>query len=266
MTTETETIHKHPYHIVDVRPWPFCGATGALFLLSGLTGILHHFDSRLIVLGFFLILSTIAQWWRDVCRESTFQGKHTRKVEDGLRIGIILFIISEGCLFFSFFWAFFHSSLSPSVEIGSTWPPASVTPLDPYSVPLLNTTLLLSRGATVTWAHIAILRRSLIEGTIRLSLTVLIGGLFTILQAAEYVYCPFTMSDSIFGSAFFLATGFHGLHVIIGSLFLRVMLYRHMMRHFSASHHFGFESRAWYWHFVDVVWLFLFICLYWWGC
>jgi len=262
----TEILNNHPFHIVDVSPWPFTGASGGLFILAGLTSVIHKYDTLMVFLGLLVVLLTICQWWRDVSREATFQGKHTLKVENGLRLGILLFIISEVCLFFAFFWSFFHSSLRPTVEVGATWPPVWVESINPFGVPLLNTTVLLSRGATITWAHIALLRGKKGEASISLSLTVALGGFFTILQAAEYVYRPFTISDSVYGSTFFLATGFHGLHVLIGSLFIGVILFRHLMGHFSEVHHFGFEGRAWYWHFVDVVWLFLFICVYWWGC
>jgi len=261
---EKETLNKHPYHIVDVSPWPITGATGGLLLLAGLTGAIHNYDTLLWLLGLILVLLTIRQWWRDVSREATFQGKHTLKVESGLRLGILLFIIREVCLFLAFFWSFFHSSLRPTVEVGSTWPPVWVETLDPFAVPLLNTTLLLSSGASITWAHIALLRGKWFEARIRLSLTVALGAFFTVLQTAEYFYSPFSISDSVYGSTFYLATGFHGLHVIIGTLFIGVILYRHNMKHFSEAHHFGFERRAWYWHFVDVVWLFLFLCVYWW--
>jgi len=259
-------MNKHPFHIVDVSPWPLTGASGGLFLLSGLARSIHNYDNRLRFLGLVLVLLTIAQWWRDVCREATYQGKHTLKVENGIRLGILLFITSEVCLFLAFFWSFFHSSLRPTVEVGATWPPVWVESINPFGVPLLNTTVLLSSGATITWAHIALLRGNRYEARISLSITVALGGFFTVLQAAEYVYRPFTISDSVYGRTFFLATGFHGLHVIIGSFFIGVILYRHLLCHFSEAHHFGFESRAWYWHFVDVVWLFLFICVYWWGC
>lgn len=204
-------------------------------------------------------------WWRDVVRESTFQGWHTTVVEKGLRYGMILFITSEVCFFFAFFWAFFHSRLAPTVEIGVAWPPTGITPLNPFLVPLLKTAVLLSSGVTITWAHHSILAGNHSEAVQALSLTVALGLYFTILQAWEYIDSPFTIADRIYGSTFFVATGFHGLHVIIGTTFLFVCLLRLINRHFSAHHHFGFEAAAWYWHFVDVVWLFLYVCIYWWG-
>ena len=178
---------------------------------------------------------------------------------------MILFILSEVCLFFSFFWAFFHSSLVPTVEIGAVWPPRGVDPLNPFSVPLLNTVVLVSSGATVTWTHHAIISGKRKEAIIGLVFTVFLGILFTGLQAMEYYEAPFTISDSVYGSTFFLTTGAHGAHVLIGSSFLLVCLLRLIYYQFTRHHHFGFEAAVWYWHFVDVVWLFLFIFMYWWG-
>jgi len=164
-----------------------------------------------------------------------------------------------------FFGLFFHSRLAPTVEIGVAWPPTGITPLNPFLVPLLKTAVLLSSGVTITWAHHSILAGNHSEAVQALSLTVALGLYFTILQAWEYIDSPFTIADRIYGSTFFVATGFHGLHVIIGTTFLFVCLLRLINRHFSAHHHFGFEAAAWYWHFVDVVWLFLYVCIYWWG-
>ena len=256
---------KHPFHIVDFRPWPLTGAVGSLFIVTGLAAWIHKFDNNFIYVGLGLIILTIIQWWRDVTREATFQGKHTEKVEKGMRLGILLFISSEVFFFLAFFWAFFHSSLHPTLELGNVWPPAGITPINPLEVPLLNTIILLSRGCSITWAHMAVIEENWIECTIRIYVTVVLGFYFTIVQAAEYIFSTFTMSDGAYGSTFFVATGFHGLHVIIGTTFIAVILYRHLFYHFNKEHHFGFEARAWYWHFVDVVWLFLFLCIYWWG-
>ena len=212
-----------------------------------------------------IIVMTILQWWRDVVREGALQGMHTRNVEDGLRLGMILFILSEVFFFISFFWAYFHSSLRPRVDVGSVWPPAGIITINPFDVPLLNTTLLLSSGATITWAHISILKDDWVEANIRIVLSFSLGFLFSLLQVLEYLNARFSISDSIYGRTFFVATGFHGVHVVIGTSFIIVMWIRHIDSHFSRSHHFGFEASAWYWHFVDVVWLFLFLCVYWWG-
>jgi len=257
--------HQHPYHLVDQSPWPLTGAISALMMTSGLILWFHTGTLALLVTGLILLITTMINWWRDVVRESTFQGWHTTVVEKGLRYGMILFITSEVCFFFAFFWAFFHSRLAPTVEIGVAWPPTGITPLNPFLVPLLKTAVLLSSGVTITWAHHSILAGNHSEAVQALSLTVALGVYFTILQAWEYIDSPFTIADRVYGSTFFVATGFHGLHVIIGTTFLFVCLLRLINHHFSAHHHFGFEAAAWYWHFVDVVWLFLYVCIYWWG-
>ena len=256
----------HPYHIVDPSPWPYVMACGVFMITLGTVIYFHYSDLYLLSLGVILTILCLSVWLRDVIRESTYQGYHTIMAVSGLKLGFLLFIVSEILFFFSFFWAFFHSSLSPSVEIGVQWPPLGINPLNPFSVPLLNTAILLSSGATVTWAHHQIVhgdRKDAIQG---LGVTVLLGILFTALQAIEYVEAPFSIADSVYGSTFFVATGFHGLHVIIGTLFLSVCLVRLIFSHFTRSHHVGFEAASWYWHFVDVVWLFLYVCIYWWGC
>jgi len=238
---------------------------GALFLTSGLVGWFHGYSILGAVLGFVLVLITMFQWWRDVIREATFQGCHTVQVSKGLRWGIILFILSEVLFFFAFFWAYFHRSLAPRLELGSCWPPSGITPLNPFEVPLLNTGVLLASGVTVTWAHHGLIegnRREAIQG---LFATIALGVYFTFLQAGEYHEASFTIADGAYGSSFFVATGFHGLHVLIGTSFLGVCLGRLVLQHFSTGHHFGFEAAAWYWHFVDVVWLFLYLSIYWWG-
>nr|UDU84753.1 cytochrome c oxidase subunit III [Archips podanus] len=259
------THHNHPYHLVDYSPWPLTGAIGVLTLVTGMVKWFHNFNMNLLILGYIITLLTMYQWWRDICREGTMQGKHTILVSKGLRWGMILFIVSEVFFFISFFWAFFHSSLSPNIEIGMTWPPISIIPFNPFQIPLLNTIILITSGITVTWAHHAIMENNLTQATQGLFITVMLGMYFTMLQAYEYIEAPFTIADSIYGSTFFMATGFHGLHVLIGTIFLLICLIRHMNNHFSKNHHFGFEAAAWYWHFVDVVWLFLYISIYWWG-
>nr|YP_010384981.1 cytochrome c oxidase subunit III [Xenophthalmus pinnotheroides]UPL64991.1 cytochrome oxidase subunit III [Xenophthalmus pinnotheroides] len=255
----------HPYHLVDMSPWPLTGSISAMMLTTGLVKWFHQYNMNLLLLSFVAILLTMIQWWRDVTREGTYQGLHTSVVMKGLRWGMILFIVSEVLFFFSFFWAFFHSSLSPTIEIGMCWPPAGINPFNPFQIPLLNTTILLSSGATVTWAHHAIMTSNHSQAIQSLGLTIILGLYFTALQAFEYFEAPFSIADSVFGSTFFVATGFHGLHVIIGTSFLLVCFMRLYNYHFSSTHHVGFEAAAWYWHFVDVVWLFLYIFIYWWG-
>nr|QTZ20399.1 cytochrome c oxidase subunit 3 [Spodoptera exigua]UDP55406.1 cytochrome c oxidase subunit 3 [Spodoptera exigua]CAB4246796.1 unnamed protein product [Spodoptera exigua] len=260
-----KTNFNHPFHLVDYSPWPLTGAIGVMVLVSGMVKWFHNFNMNLLILGYFIVILTMYQWWRDICREGTYQGKHTILVTKGLRWGMILFIVSEIFFFISFFWAFFHSSLAPNIEIGAMWPPVSITPFNPFQIPLLNTIILISSGVSVTWAHHAIMENNNSQMTQGLFITIILGIYFTILQAYEYFEAPFTIADSVYGSTFFMATGFHGLHVIIGTMFLLICLIRHLNNHFSSNHHFGFEAAAWYWHFVDVVWLFLYISIYWWG-
>ena len=255
----------HPYHLVNPSPWPYITSVGVLCTTTGSVIYFHYSQIFLVLIGFLIIIICFILWFKDIIREATFQGYHTKVTVTGLKIGFLLFIVSEILFFFSFFWAFFHSSLSPSVEIGIIWPPVDINVLNPFSVPLLNTALLLSSGATVTWAHHSIVSGQKNEAIKGLSLTVLLGTLFTILQGFEYIEAPFSMADSVYGSTFFIATGFHGLHVIIGTIFLFVCFIRLISFHFTRTHHFGFEAASWYWHFVDVVWLFLYVCIYWWG-
>ena len=258
---------RHSYHLVDPSPWPISGSLGALATTVGGVMYMHSFQggATLLSLGLIFILYTMFVWWRDVLRESTLEGHHTKVVQLGLRYGFILFIVSEVMFFFAFFWAFFHSSLAPTVEIGGIWPPKGIGVLDPWEIPFLNTLILLSSGAAVTWAHHAILAGKEKRAVYALVATVFLALVFTGFQGMEYYQAPFTISDSIYGSTFFLATGFHGFHVIIGTLFLIICGIRQYLGHLTKEHHVGFEAAAWYWHFVDVVWLFLFVSIYWWG-
>jgi len=256
---------NHSFHIVDQRPWPLIGASAALILTSGIVKWFQEFSFKLIALGLIRLLVVCIQWWRDVSRERAYQGLHTKIVVGGLKWGIILFITSEILFFFSFFWSFFHRRLAPSIEIGLQWPPLGILVFNPFQIPLLNTLILLSSGVTITWAHHRIINKNHSNAKNGLKITVLLGLIFTGLQTLEYWEATFTIADSSYGATFFTATGFHGLHVIIGTTFLIVCLYRLSKYQFSSQHHFGFEAAAWYWHFVDVVWLFLFITIYWWG-
>ena len=259
------THANHPFHLVEKRPWPLIASLAAIILTSGLVKWFHIFQTNLLLIGLFRVILRRAQWWRDITREGTLQGLHSKKVIVGLRWGIILFIVSEVLFFFSFFWAFFHRSLSPTIEIGDIWPPTSIVPFNPFQIPLLNTAILLASGVTVTWAHHSIIENNHSQATQGLALTIILGLYFTALQALEYSEASFTIADSVYRSTFFVATGFHGLHVIIGTAFLIVALLRTLIAHFSGYHHFGLEAAIWYWHFVDVVWLFLYTSIYWWG-
>jgi len=258
---------RHGFHLVDPSPWPIISAFSALMMTFGGVLYMHGYmgGDFLWKFGIGMILFMMYVWWRDIIREGTIEGQHTMRVQKGLRMGMLLFIVSEVMFFFAFFWAFFHASFNPSVALGGVWPPAFMVILDPWKVPLLNTIILLTSGATVTWAHHAIVWGSKGHAMSALLYTVALAAVFTALQAFEYVTAPFSISDSIYGSTFFMATGFHGFHVFIGTCFLTVCFFRLTMNHFTREHHFGFEAAAWYWHFVDVVWLFLFAAIYIWG-
>jgi cytochrome c oxidase subunit 3 len=258
---------QHPYHIVTPSPWPILTALAILAVAFNAVAYFHRykFGGIFLIINIVYVIVLMTFWWRDVIREATYEGKHTLAVQRGLRIGVVLFIVSEIMFFFSFFWAFFHSSLSPSVEIGCIWPPSGITPLSMWGVPLLNTYLLLYSGVTITYTHHAItsgLYLSAIEGFVA---TLTLAVSFTCLQLMEYIEAPFTIADGIYGSTFFMMTGFHGLHVIVGTIFIFVCFVRCMLGHFTKEHHIGFEAAAWYWHFVDVVWAFLYIFVYVWG-
>lgn len=257
----------HQFHLVDPSPWPLTASMGAFMLTSGLVLYMHKIIGGwgLFLNGFLLVLFVMFVWWRDIVREATYEEHHTFVVQRGLRLGMILFIVSEALFFFAFFWAFFHSSLAPVYNIGGVWPPYSITSMNTYTIPLTNTFILLSSGATVTWAHHAIILNAKRHTIIALIYTLLLATLFTYFQGLEYVSAPFNISDGIYGSCFYMATGFHGFHVFVGTIALVVSFVRIVLNHSTNTHHFGFESAIWYWHFVDVVWLFLFINIYWWG-
>ncbi len=271
MASTSETGHspyKHPYHLVDPSPWPLVGALAGGVLVTGIVFIAHYGSYWLATLGLLGVLATMFGWWRDVLKESRTPGIHSPVVRLGLRYGMVLFIASEVMFFVAFFWAYFHFAIYPEHVSGAAkavWPPQGVLTFDPFHLPLLNTMILLLSGCTVTWAHHSLLigdRKGLITG---LALTVFLGAFFTFFQVWEYVVAPFHFTGGVYPSTFFLATGFHGFHVLVGTIFLAVCLVRAIKGHFTPEKHFGFEAAAWYWHFVDVVWLFLFVVIYWWG-
>ncbi|HLK24654.1 MAG TPA: cytochrome c oxidase subunit 3 [Caulobacteraceae bacterium] len=271
---------KHDYHLVHPSAWPLIGsifatamAFGLVIWMKGLFGLPKH-TPWVFLIGLAGVLYTMVGWWSDVVKEAN-GGDHTPVVSIGLRYGMILFIASEVMFFVAWFWIFFemalfhhHRTLSPIdqvVQAWSTWPPKGVEPVPPFHLALVNTLTLLTSGTTVTWAHHALLendRQGLKYGLI---LTVLLGASFTCVQAYEYAHAAFHFSGNVYGATFFMATGFHGFHVLIGTIFLIVCLIRAYRGHFTPTHHLGFEFAAWYWHFVDVVWLFLFSCVYVWG-
>jgi len=270
----------HDYHLVDPSPWPLIGAVSAFFLALGaimwmkdLTMAGAHVGPYVFGAGVIGVLYTMLSWWTDVVREATYEGYHTRVVQLSHRYGMIMFIASEVMFFVAWFWAYFDASLYPNdplqytrVEtLGGTWPPKGIETFDPWHLPLLNTLILLTSGTTVTWAHHALLHNDRQGLKLGLWLTVLLGLVFTFVQAYEYSHAAFGFKGSIYGATFFMATGFHGAHVIIGTIFLAVCLFRVYLGHFTPRQHLGFEFAAWYWHFVDVVWLFLFAAIYVWG-
>jgi len=261
-------ISKTPFHLVSSSPWPFYTAVAAFVLVLGFVQYMNHIVGGIFSLffGFVYLLGVLACWWRDVIREASFQGMHTREVQKSIRLGIVLFIVSEVFFFITFFWAFFHSSLVPVIQTDLMWPPVAFDDmyLDWAGIPLLNTFLLLTSGLTITYAHASLIKgRHTIFFNNGLLLTLFLAIVFLSFQFFEYLTTTFDISDGVYGSTFYMTTGFHGFHVIVGTIFIAVAFFR---RHqFTSKHHVGFEGAVWYWHFVDVVWLFLFLSVYWWA-
>lgn len=260
-------FQDHPFHLVSPSPWPLYTSISLLNLTSIAALSMHNFYNGhyLLYLALVLVVSSMSFWFRDIISEGTFLGDHTLAVQKGLNVGIILFIVSEALFFMAVFWAFFHSALTPTVELGAQWPPIGIEPINPFELPLLNTVILLSSGATITYAHHSLIqgeRRGALYGTIA---TVLLAIIFTVFQGVEYSVSSFTISDGAFGTCFFFGTGFHGFHVIIGTIFLTVGLWRIYDYQLTDNHHLGYEGGILYWHFVDVVWLALYFLLYYWG-
>ena len=260
---------NHDYHILPPDIWPLIGAFAAFTTTSGMVLYMNELPGHWLVLGLGIagLIATFFSWFSKVVAEAQ-AGDHTPVVQLHLRYGMILFIASEVMFFVGWFWAFFDFALFPSElseAIGGQFPPQGMEVLDAFDLPLLNTLILLCSGTTVTWAHHSLIhgdREGLKKG---LWLTILLGILFTSIQAYEYAHAPFGFGGNTYGSAFYMATGFHGFHVLVGTIFLIVCLRRAYLGHFTPRQHFGFEAAAWYWHFVDVVWLFLFIVVYIWG-
>jgi cytochrome c oxidase subunit 3 len=261
-----------PYHLVNPSPWPMVGSLAAGLLAVGALLFMNKakvggldIGATSLLLGLGAVLAVMFVWWRDIIRESIIEKAHSPLVKIGLRYGMALFIASEVMFFSAFFWAYFDSALYPREVIGGVWPPKDIHTFDPFDMPFMMTLVLLLSGTTVTWAHHAILEGKQKDAVRALGITVALGLSFSCLQALEYHHAEFTIKSGIFGSTFYMATGFHGLHVIIGTIFLAVCWYRAAKGHFTPQSHFGLEAAAWYWHFVDVVWLFLFISVYWYG-
>jgi len=281
-TLENKTIftrYDHPFHLVDASPWPFCTSMGLWYITLTTVAFFHNFLASPfnIVLGIMYLCMCLGFWWRDVIRESTYEFKHTPYVRRGLLNGMLLFIISEVMFFFGFFWAFFHSSLVPSQAIGGVWPPVMIDVISPWQLPLVNTLCLLLSGVTLTIAHRQLNGLPYYNQTVSaqwpsvrrlvlwMQVTVFLGSFFLCCQAVEYYLSPFTFQDTVFGGTFYILTGLHGMHVIVGTIFLIVCLWRASRLHFTMWKQVGFKAAVWYWHFVDVVWIFLFIVIYVWG-
>lgn len=274
---------KHDYHLVNPSPWPLIGsiavlvlAVGGVMYMKGLFGV-ESGQLWTLVPGFLMVIWVMAGWWREVVKEGR-TGDHTPVVEIGLKYGMILFIVSEIMFFAAWFWSFFELAIFYPARVGGTfdaaspvweglnafaqWPPTGVTTFDPFHLPLINTLILLLSGTTVTAAHHALQHDKMDNAKFMLLLTIILGVAFTCLQVYEYSEAQFTFDGTLYGSAFFMATGFHGAHVVIGTIFLAVCLFRLYAKNMTAKKHLGFEFAAWYWHFVDVVWLFLFAFVY----
>ena len=250
---------NHPYHLVSPSPWPILSAFASGGLAVGALLFFKNITSLGLWVGLCCVLLCMYGWWRDVVREANTKGIHTLPVQNGLRYGVLFFIASEVMFFAAFFWAYFNARLFP---VDGLWPPKGIVPLDALSLPLLNTLILLLSGTTVTWAHHALLNQDRNGFKNGLFCTVILGALFLCLQVYEYSHATFGFRDGIYASTFYMATGFHGFHVLIGTIFLLVCYLRARSGQFTEKNHVGFESAAWYWHFVDVVWLFLFASVY----
>ena len=289
MMADAHAAPHHDYHLVDPSPWPLVASiavtvmiVGAVAWMKGLFG-LPEGTMWLFFAGLAGVLYSMAGWWADVIKES-HKGDHTPVVSIGLRYGMVLFIASEIMFFAAFFWMFFEMSVfnearaaipqvgnwTDTAAAWSTWPPKGIEVLSPWELPLLNTVTLLLSGCTVTWAHHALQVGDRKGAKLALAITIVLGVFFTAIQAYEYnhilhehlFFNEEAVNSGLYGSIFFMATGFHGFHVLIGTIFLTVCLIRLLVGQFTPEKHFGFEAAAWYWHFVDVVWLFLFAFVY----
>jgi len=265
-------IQKHPYHILSASPWPILTAFNAMCLALALVLFMHRYMFGLVFFSsaFLSLIYVSYKWSEDMIYESA-AGRHTSYVQLGFKIGTILFICSEVMLFFSFFWAYFHSSLNPGIGIGGIWPPLGIEAISPWFLPLLNTFILLTSGATVTWCHHAIVLGDRFEAKQALLATIVLGLIFSSFQLTEYIAASFSISDSVYGSLFYMITGFHGAHVLIGTGLLFLCYIRLCQEpgdykySFTKQHHVGFEASAWYWHFVDIVWIVVYLLIYIWG-
>lgn len=242
-------------------------AIGAFLLVSGLGFFMHRveFGGYILLIGLFLLLLSGIFWFGEIIDEATFNGLHTKIVKNGLKCGFLLFIVSEIMLFSGFFWAFFHSALCVAGELGFIWPPEIIQPISVIDYPLLNTGLLITSGFAVTWAHRGVALGSMKESIDGFIITILLGIIFVMLQGFEYYESAFNITDNVYSCTFYMLTGLHGLHVIVGVTFLFISLLRLFSNHYIINHYIGFIFAIWYWHFVDIVWILLFLTLYGWG-
>nr|DBA43889.1 TPA_asm: COX3 [Bombus personatus] len=251
-----------PFHMVTISPWPIIVSINLMNLLMSIILWIYLNTFMILTLNFLNMLLSMLMWFRDIVRESTFQGMHTLYITMMLKFSMIMFIISELFFFISFFWTFFHNSISPSIEINFMWPPKMIKFFNPFEIPLLNSIILIMSGFTVTLSHYNLLNNKMNSSLMNLFMTIMLGIYFNIMQIFEYYNSFFCINDSIFGSIFFLSTGFHGMHVLMGTLMLIYSLIRMLNNHFSSTHHINFEFSIWYWHFVDVIWLFIYMFYY----
>ena len=267
LTIKNNKFQSHPYHLVETSPWPLLISWTLFFMAIGAVLYMHGYinGGYLLTLGFVLTGAVMFFWLGDVNTEGSYLGNHSKEVKAGLMIGFILFVISEAFAFLSVFWAFFHSSIVPSVEIGGQWPPVGITAINPFAIPLLNTVILVSSGAFITFGHHALIAGKRKETILSIYLTIVLAVIFTMLQGYEYLESNFSFADSVFGNSFYASTGLHGFHVIVGTLFIIVSFVRIVFYNVTKQSHVGLETGILYWHFVDVVWLFLFIAVYYWG-
>jgi len=256
------TGKPHPYHLVNPSPWPLLSSISAGLMAVGAVFYMHDKGPALVILGFMAVLACMFFWWRSVIYEAVVEKAHSTIAQIGFRFGMMLFIASELMFFVAFFWAFFNASLFP---VDGIWPPEGIVTVNALDLPLMMTLILLLSGCTVTWAHAAILEGDNENFVTALGATVALGFIFLCFQVYEYTHLAYGFTDGIFPSTFYMATGFHGFHVLVGTIFLFVCWKRAKAKHFTKKEHFGFEAAAWYWHFVDVVWLFLFVAIYYWG-
>lgn len=257
----------HSFYPTSIRPWPLISRIVLLNIIVSRLKWINYFNLNnflWFIYNIFTLILTLYLWWRDLVRETTFLGIINHTIYANLRFGIYLFILSEVLFFVSFFWTYFHFALAPDITIGIIWPPKGIQIFNPYDIPFLNSVILITSGFSVTLSHYCLINRNIKSRISNLIFTIFLGLYFSILQGYEYYEATFSIRDSCYGSSFFIITGFHGVHVIIGTIFLIIQLIRIKLIHISSYCHLGFESASWYWHFVDVVWLFLYINLYWW--